>query len=121
MAKNETRKIDPATLAEDLEIYAALKDIDGYAPANPAYTVPALDVLRATLSTTETAEAQAAAAFETARDNRVAAQWGMHNGILGAKAQVTAQFGPNSNEVQAMKLKKKTEYKSPKRKPPSKG
>jgi hypothetical protein len=33
--------------------------------------------------------------------------------MLGAKDQVQAQFGPSSNEIQAMKRKKKTEYDKP--------
>ena len=36
--------------------------------------------------------------------------------MLGAKDQVTAQFGRNSNEVQALKLKKTSEYKARTRK-----
>jgi hypothetical protein len=62
------------------------------------------------------AEAQAAAAYEAARDNKVAAEWAFHNKILGGKDQVKAQFGPNSNEVQSVKLKKKDEYKPRSRK-----
>lgn len=116
MAKNETRRLNPSSIAEDIEIHAALKDISGYTPANPAFAKTALDALRTALVAKQEAEAQAAAAYETARDELVAAQWDFHNGVLGAKAQVIAQYGPNSNEVQAMKLKKKTEYKSPKRK-----
>ena len=116
MAKNETRRLNPSSIAEDIEIHDALKGISGYAPANPAFAKTALDALRTALVAKAEAEAQAAAAYETARDEHVAAQWDYHNGVLGAKAQIIAQYGPNSNEVQAVKLKKKTEYKSPKRK-----
>jgi hypothetical protein len=54
--------------------------------------------------------------LRAARDALVARQWEFHNTILGTKDQVMAQFGPNSDEVQAVKLKKKSEYKAPKRK-----
>jgi hypothetical protein len=46
------------------------------------------------------------------RDNKVAAEWAFHNKTLGGKVQVKAQFGPNSNQLQSLKLKKQTEYKS---------
>ena len=59
---------------------------------------------------------QTTAAADSARDDHVAVQWELHNALLGAKDQVTAQFGKDSNEVQAMKLKKKSEYKNPTRK-----
>lgn len=116
MAKNETRRIPPSALMEDLDIYSALKAITSYTPSNPAYTLVAVDAIRARLVAKQEAEAQAAAAQESARDDLVAAQWDFHNAMLGAKDQVVAQFGPNSNEVNALKLKKKTEYKNPTRK-----
>ena len=42
-------------------------------------------------------------------------EWEFHNLILGAKDQVTAQFGRDSNEVQAVGLKKASERKAPQR------
>lgn len=121
MAKNETRRLKPSVLVEDIEIYAALKAITNYTPANPAYTQAAIDVIHQRLVSAREKEAQAAAAYEAARDDMVAAQWELHNAMLGAKDQVNAQFGPNSNEIQSLKRKKKTEYKSRSRKTPSKG
>jgi hypothetical protein len=64
-------------------------------------------------------EAQKQADLDAARDDSTAAEWAFHNAILGAKDQVIAQFGDDSNEVQSLGLKKKSEYKSPKTKPPS--
>jgi hypothetical protein len=57
------------------------------------------------------AEAQAEAAFKAARDATVAAEWAAHNVMIGVKEQVKAQYGSASDEVQALGLKKKTEYK----------
>ena len=59
---------------------------------------------------------QAQATADSERDNAVAAEWDFHNFVLGAKEQVIAQFGKDSNEVQSIGLKKKSEYKSRKRK-----
>ena len=47
---------------------------------------------------------------------RFAAEWEFHDVIFGAKTQVKAQFGDSSNEIQALGLKKKSEYKSPTKK-----
>ncbi len=63
----------------------------------------------------QAAEAQAAAALAAARDNAVAAEWEFHNLMLGAKDRVIAQFGRDSNEVQAIGLKKASERKAPTR------
>lgn len=116
MGKNETRRLNPAVLAEDLEIFAALKDVQNYTPANSSYTVVAINAINARRIAAHDAEVQTAAAAESARDDHVAGQWELHNALLGAKDQITAQFGKDSNEVQAMKLKKKSEYKNPTRK-----
>lgn len=116
MGKNETRRLNPAVLAEDLEILAALKDVQNYTPANSAYTVNAINGINTRRVAAHDTEVQTSAAAEAARDDHVAVQWELHNALLGAKDQITAQFGKDSNEVQSMKLKKKSEYKNPTRK-----
>ena len=116
MAKQETKRVPPKVHAKDLELYSALKSITRYAPVNPAYTQEKMDILHGNVLAARDVIAAAEGAIEAARDDYVAAQWDLHNGMLGAKSQVIAQFGINSNEVQAMQLKKKTEYKAPKRK-----
>ncbi|HEV7683063.1 MAG TPA: hypothetical protein VGO68_13120 [Pyrinomonadaceae bacterium] len=116
MGKNETRRLNPAVLAEDLEILAALKDVQNYTPANSAYAVTAIDAINNRRIAAHDTEVQTSAAAESARDDHVAVQWELHNALLGVKDQITAQFGKDSNEVQSMKLKKKSEYKNPTRK-----
>lgn len=114
MAKNETKPLQPSVLADDREIYTAIKAITDYAPANQDFSQAALDASFAAMESAQAQETQAKAAWEAARDNKVAAAWAFHNKILGGKDQVKAQYGPNSNQLQSLKLKKKMEYKSPK-------
>lgn len=116
MAKDQTRRLNPSILVEDEEVYAAIKDMEDYAPANPAFTQAMLDKGHTALEAALHASVQADAAAAAARDNLVAMQWDFHNLTLGAKDQVVAQYGPNSNQVQAVKRKKKAEYKRPSRK-----
>lgn len=116
MAKDETRRIKPSDLLDDEEIYHSLKGITNYAPANADYSMTAIDTSYTDWKTAQQQEAQAAADYEMKRDNTVAKSWAFHNKILGSKDQIKAQFGPNSDQVQAMKLKKKSEYKAKTRK-----
>jgi hypothetical protein len=109
----------PAQIEADRSSFAALQGIAGYAPANPAYALAALTQLQAEMTSAQAAEAQAAAALAAARDNAVAKEWEYHNRILGVKDQVVAQFGRDSNEVQALGLKKASERKAPVRRKPS--
>jgi hypothetical protein len=113
------KRITPPVLEADRASFAALQGIAGYAPANPAFAAAKIGAARDALQSAQAAEAQAAAALAAARDNAVAAEWEFHNLILGAKDQVIAQFGRDSNEVQAVGLKKASERKAPVRRKPS--
>lgn len=121
MAKNQTKRLTPAILTEDEEIYAAVKVMTDYAPVNPACAVSALDAVRSKLEAAYHTSVQADAAAAAARDNLVAVQWEFHNSMLGTKDQVAAQFGRNSNQIQALKRKKTSEYKAPRRKKKGEG
>ncbi|MDT7809489.1 MAG: hypothetical protein QOJ70_3302 [Acidobacteriota bacterium] len=113
---NETKRLRPAQIADDESGFAALQAMTGYAPANSSFTVAAIASALAALQNAQALEAQAEAALAAARDNAVAREWEFHNLMLGVKDQVTAQFGRDSNEVQALKLKKTSERKAPQRK-----
>jgi hypothetical protein len=111
MAKDETKRLNPSVLEADKTAFAALQSMANYTTANPAYTSAAVTAAHAELLAAQAEETQAAAAAASARDNAVGREWGFHNLMLGVKDQVTAQFGRNSNEVQALGLKKASEYK----------
>lgn len=111
---DQTRRLSPPQIQADRDAFAALQAIAGYAPANPAYALAAIAAARASLDGAQQAETQADAAAAAARDSAVAREWEFHNLMLGAKDQIIAQFGKDSNEVQAVGLKRKSEYSRPK-------
>ena len=114
MAK-QSRRMAPSEIAEDEETFAALKAIANYAPANSAYTVAAIEQAYEELQDAKTAEVQADAAAKAASDKVVEKQAKFHDLIIGARDQVTAQFGRNSDQAQATGRKKPSEYKTPQR------
>jgi hypothetical protein len=118
MAKDETVRVRPAQLQEDRDSFAALKGITGYAPANADFAVGKVQAAQDDLVAKRESETKKEGEWDAARDDAVAAEWAFHNAVLGAKAQVKAQFGEDSNEMQALGLKKKSEYKSPSRPTP---
>jgi DNA-binding GntR family transcriptional regulator len=118
---NQATRLRPAQIQTDRDAFAALKVVTGYAPANPAYALTTITAAEASLAVAQQAEAQAAAAAAAARDNATAREWEFHNLMLGAKDQIIAQFGKDSNEVQALGLKKKSEYSRPKPRPKTGG
>ena len=111
MAKDESKRLNQATLEADKNAFAALQTVTGYAPVNPMFALSAISAAQAALAAAQAAESQAAAALASARDDAVAREWAFHNLMLGAKDQVVAQFGRDSNEVQAVGRKKASEFK----------
>ena len=111
MAKDQTKPLDAGTLADDKAAIDACAEIATYKPSNTDFAQAALDAAQKSLEATVTAYNQAEQAFDTARDNMVAAEWARHNLVLGMRTQVKAQFGDDSNELQSVGLKKKSEYK----------
>ena len=53
MADANTRPLSPGQLQADLDAFAALKNISGYKPANPAYEVANGDAAQTTMSAAE--------------------------------------------------------------------
>ena len=106
MAKNETRRIKPALLQEDKDALAGLSGLDGYQPSNPALTEAKLEAAAAAMAAAQADETRKEATAKAARDLANAKEWELHNLVLAAKDQVVAQFGRDSNEAQAMGLKK---------------
>jgi hypothetical protein len=115
MAKNENVRLQAETLQADESAFLALKAIAGYSPANPAYSLAIVSAKHEAMRAAQETEQRAQHALDAARDASVALQWEHHNLILGVKDQVIAQFGPDSNEVATLGLKKKSERKAPAR------
>ncbi len=116
MAKNQNKRISPAQLQADMEAFTALHGIENYTPANTAYTLEAVEGKMEAMKGAQDEEFAIQNALATARDASTAAEWEFHNFMLSVKEQIIAQFGKNSDQVQALGLKKKSEYKAPVRK-----
>lgn len=119
MADRKTRQLKPSVLQEDLEAFAGLQGIAGYAPANSLFGTVEGTELKQKMEASQTQEVQDKTVWEASRDLKVEDEWNFHDYIRNARIQVKAQFGENSNEVAAVGLKKRSEYKNPKKKTPT--
>src|ERR1051325_10001321 len=108
---NGTKRLRPAQLSDDEDVLAALKAITNYAPANPAYTLAAIEQVHQEFRDAQAKEVQTEEAYKAAPNRAAEKEFAFHNLILGSKDQVTAQFGRDSNEVQSIGRKKSSEYK----------
>ncbi|MBK9713554.1 MAG: hypothetical protein IPO81_19975 [Kouleothrix sp.] len=113
MGNNPNKRLPQATIDADRAGLVALKQLADYAPANPALSVAALCALEERLRKAEEAAILAENQYAAACDAREAAQQELHSAMLGVKATVIGQYGHNSDAVQAIGLKKKTDYRRP--------
>ncbi len=116
MADKKSRKLPPKLLQEDIDALDALDAITDYKPSNEAYSKVNATAIRTATQAKEAKSVQDDAQAHASRDSKVMSQWDRHEFVLGMRKQVVAQYGENSDEVQAVGLKKKSEYKKPTKK-----
>lgn len=90
-----------------------------YAPQKAEFNLTALDAKVTAMTAANEVEAQKKGEFDGARDAANASEWAFHNTVLGAKDAVVAQYGEDSDQVQAIGLKRKSERKRPTRRTPT--
>lgn len=112
MANTLKNRMPAQNLQADIDTYLALKAINGYQPYDKAYALETVGALHDKLRVAQEAEIHAQNVAAAARDALVAIQWNFHELILGVKSQVKALYGPDSDEVAALGLKKKSERKA---------
>lgn len=115
MAANRRKKLRPSVLQDDLKAFAALQAIGGYTPSNDAYKITNIAADKTQMETDQTAEIQKRAAADAAGDKTCESQWKFHDLMLGAKDQIKAQFGADSDEYASLGLKKKSDYRTGRR------
>ena len=114
MAKDQNRRLNPKEVQDDLSVLDAIVALTPtYTPANAQFSVVNLQSAKTAMTGAQATETQKQGEVDAARDAANAKEWAFHNAILEAKKQVAAQYGSDSDQVQAIGLKKKSEYKKP--------
>jgi len=121
-----TRKLSPTEIAEDRAALKGILGLPDYQSVNPACTVEALLQLDETLKAAETETArlrdlreQANKALLAAEDIETEKGLELHGALRIAKAQVFAQYGPDSRAIESIGWKRSSNRKRPTRKKPS--
>ena len=112
MQKIQLKGVPASVLRADEDAYFGLKTITGYKPPNDAYSLEAVTSAYEAYRTHREAEAIAAKALAAARDALSITESSFHDAITGAKTQVRAIYGEDSDELAALGLKKKSEKKT---------
>ncbi len=119
MADKNTRRLSPSDLQADLDSYAGLESLKDYAPANAAFAMANGTAAKSVMQASQVKEVQDNALAMASHDKSKSDEWAFHDFIRNARIQVKAQYGESSDELQTVGLKKKSEYKSPKKKAPT--
>lgn len=113
MANSRTKPVDMPTLTRDRRTIKALRDLTDYRPHRPEHTPEALLALDQEVLAVQDAVDRARREYEAARARLIALSWVLHDSVLGARTEVVVLFGPDSNAVHAVGLKRKSERKRP--------
>lgn len=121
--EKKVRRLKNTIAQNNVVAYNKLLIIANYAPTKEETSKEAVTLLFDQMLNAKRMEADAEVKLKEQRASAMDAEWKFHHTMLACKAYVVSQFGPDSNEVESLGLKKKSEYKKPKRKgqqPPDK-
>lgn len=91
MTNNRKNRLPSDEVQADRNALQGLQTLADYAPANGAYSLHTLTTLGEAMEEARNAEVRAMHALAAARAATTAAEWALHEGILGARAQVVAR------------------------------
>jgi hypothetical protein len=110
-----SRRLRPAIIDKDIDSLHGLGTVPTYSTVRVEATPDALQLAHDKMRMRQQAETEKLAIAKAATDAARLAEWEFHQAVLAMKECVRGQFGSDSNEAQAIGLKKKSERKRPKR------
>ena len=106
---SETTRVNPKQILKDIESYHAFGTMTDYKANNPAHTGEPAESAYKPLGDAEQPALAPHPAPAAAADALIAARRDFHDVILGVKNEARALYGPSSDQVAALGLKKKSE------------
>ncbi|OJX57944.1 MAG: hypothetical protein BGO89_05955 [Candidatus Kapaibacterium thiocyanatum] len=109
MSKRKTTRVTQRILKKDQQIATAVLALRDYSPSNPDFTSAALREAMEKMDEALAAEQRAMDELARARQQALEVEWAFHELVLGAKRQVIAQYGDDSDQITTLGMKKKSE------------
>jgi hypothetical protein len=110
---NTNRRLTAQLINQDVDSWNGLKAISNYTSLRREATPEMLQQAYQTMLAKQQAETEKLALYRAAVDAARLAEWEFHNAVLAMKEVVKGQYGSDSNEAQAVGLKKKSDRKRP--------
>lgn len=111
--QDTNRRLSANVVNQDVDALNGLKSVQGYNTTRSGATTEALQQTYQAMLTQQQNEAEQQAIFKAVADAARLAEWDFHNAVLVMKEVVRGQFGSDSDQAQAVGLKKKSERKRP--------
>ncbi|MFH7029683.1 MAG: hypothetical protein ACHBN1_31050 [Heteroscytonema crispum UTEX LB 1556] len=117
-AQDKTRRLPPQAISQDITSWHGLQTISTYDTTRADASVANLQQAYQAMLAQQQAETEKLALYRAAADAARLAEWEFHNAVLAMKEVVRGQYGSDSDQAQAVGLKKKSDRKRPNRKKP---
>ncbi|MFK0733303.1 MAG: hypothetical protein HEQ35_20545 [Gloeotrichia echinulata IR180] len=115
-AQDTTRRLRPQLISQDINSWHGLQTISGYNTTRADATVAKLEQAYQAMLAQQQVETEKLTLYRAAADAARLAEWEFHNTVLAMKEVIRGQYGSDSDQAQAVGLKKKSERKRSKRK-----
>ncbi len=114
--QDKTRRLPSQSISQDITSLHGLQTISTYNTTRADASVTNLQQAYQAMLMQQQAETEKLTLYRAAADATRLAEWEFHNAVLAMKEVVRGQYGSDSDEAQAIGLKKKSERKRPNRK-----
>ncbi|MEH1813458.1 MAG: hypothetical protein V7K26_00825 [Nostoc sp.] len=114
--QDTTRRLRPQVISEDVTSWHGLQTIATYETNRADASTTNLQQAYQAMLAQQQAETEKLTLYRAAADAARLAEWEFHNAVLAMKEVVRGQYGSDSDQAQAVGLKKKSDHKRPSRK-----
>ncbi|MDZ8056590.1 MAG: hypothetical protein RMX68_014425 [Aulosira sp. ZfuVER01] len=114
--QNTTNRLRPLVISQDVDSLHGLQTIGTYDTSRTDASVTHIQQAYQAMMVQQQAEIEKLASYRAAADAARLAEWEFHNAIIAMKEVVRGQYGSDSDQAQAVGLKKKSDRKRPSRK-----
>ncbi|MEH2424524.1 MAG: hypothetical protein V7K48_27525 [Nostoc sp.] len=114
--QDQTRRLPSQSISQDITSLHGLQTVSTYDTTRPDASVAKLLQAYQDMLMQQQAETEKLTLYRAATDAARLAEWEFHNAVLAMKEVIRGQYGSDSDQAQAVGLKKKSERKRPSRK-----
>ncbi|MEH2263204.1 hypothetical protein [Nostoc sp.] len=114
--QDKTRRLPSQSISQDITSLHGLQTISTYNTTRADASLANLQQAYQAMLVQQQTETEKLTLYRAAADAARLAEWEFHNAVLAMKEVVRGQYGSDSDQAQAVGLKKKSERKRPNRK-----